>query len=305
MKGRDLFDANSIVDTPGLDRRKIKLAAMVLGVSNTNDDWRKASSARIDGSEKDIRDRLLPCLPEGHFDSFGGIKPWLDRSVEKCRRELAPLYEFNAKETASLDAFLDEGRLDASLLEDASREARAAIQANPVLHRVGNAIQEGRFTVTSAQEKERQRQDWELQLACALTERIAPDGDSGESHRGLRRPVQDALAAARKTVGVSQEAVDDLAANIARARAEADARVKLTREFSDAPLFEFRACFAGHPRSSRGDLLHPCNAAIKQRVEALDRSDLAPTDLEQVVARAAVVSAGARTRKRPGSWWRR
>ena len=179
-------------------------------------------------------------------------------------------------------------------LDAASPDVRAAVQANPVLHRIGKALQEGRFTITSAHDKTLQRQNWELQLACALTERIAPDADSGEFHRGLRKPVQDALAAARKTVGVSQEAVDELAAEIARARTEADVRVKLTREFSDAPFFESKARFGGHPRFSRGDLLRPYEAAIKQRVEGLDRSDLAPTDLERVVARAAVVSDGTR-----------
>ncbi len=294
VKGRDLFDANAIIDTPGLDPQKIKLAAMVFGMTITTDDWRKVSSARIGGTEKDIRDSLLPCLPEGYFDAFGGIKAWLDVSVEKCRRELAPMYEFNEKEKAFLDAFLDEGRLDAGLLDAASREARAAIEANPVLHRIGKALQEGRFTITSAPEKERLREDRELQLACALTERIAPSADDPEFHRTLRMPVRDTLAAAGKTVGVSQEAVDGLAAQIARARAETDLRVELTREFSTNPLFASRARFEGHPGFSRGDLLTPYDAAVKERLEELGRKDVPPTDLELVVARAAVVSAGTR-----------
>ena len=148
------------------------------------------------------------------------------------------------------------------------------------------------LTAKGAQEGEQQRAGRELQLACALTERIAPCPDDGELHRRLPVPVRDALAAAGKTEGVSQEAVDELAAKIARERAEADVRVELTREFSDAPLFEFKARFAGHPRFSRGDLLRPYDAAIKERIAALDRTTPVPSDLERLVARAAVASAG-------------
>ena len=141
-------------------------------------------------------------------------------------------------------------------------------------------------------EGERQREDRELQLACALTERIAPGPDDGGFHRRLPQPVQDALATADKTEGVSRDAVDALAAEIARARTEADVRVKLTREFSDAPLYESRARFAGHPRFSRGDLLRPYDAAIKERIAALDLTKPVPSDLERLVARTAVASAG-------------
>ena len=294
VKGRDLFDANTIVDTPGLDLQKIRLAGMVYGMTNTTDDWRTVTSARIDGTEKDIRDSLLPCLPDGYFDAFGGIKAWLDRSIEKCRRDMAPMYEFNEREMAFMNTFLDEGRLDASLLDAASNEVREAIQSNPVLHRIGKALEAGRFTITSAPEKQRRREDMELQLACALTERIAPSPDDEEFHRKLGKPVRDALAAAGKTVGVSQAAVDDVAAQIARARAEADLRVDLTREFSRLPLHESRARFEGHPRFSRGDIRKPYDAAIKEKMKELDRKGVIPTDLEQVVARALVVSEGTR-----------
>ena len=59
-----------------------------------------------------------------------------------------------------------------------------------------------------------------LVLSCALTERIAPSPDESDFHRRLPMPVRDTLAAASKAVDVSQEAVDELAAKIARARAE-------------------------------------------------------------------------------------
>ena len=135
-------------------------------------------------------------------------------------------------------------------------------------------------------------QDRELQLACALTERIAPSPDESDFHRQLPRPVRDTLAAASKAVDVSQEAVDELAAKIARARTATDLRVELTREFSDSTLHEFKARFEGHPRFSRGDMLTPYDAAIKERMKDLDRNGVVPDDLERIVARAAVASAG-------------
>ncbi len=292
-KGRDLFDAGTVVGMHGLDWRRIKLAAMVHGMVNTNDDWRKVSSDRINGSEKDIRDSLLPCLPDGYFDAFGGIGPWLDRSVKRCRRGLAPIFEFDAKETAFLNAFLDECRLEPGLLE-ANAETRSAIQANPVLHRIGKALQEGRFMITSAAEKERQRADWELRLACALTERIPPSGDDGAFHRRIRLEVRDGLAAAKKTAGISKDAVDQLASTIARARAEADLRVQVTREISDIPDFEFRARFEGHPGFSRRELSERYDRVIQERMELLSRNGVVPNDLETVVARAVIASAGTR-----------
>ena len=121
---------------------------------------------------------------------------------------------------------------------------------------------------------------------------MAPSPDDGGFHRLLPGPVRDTLAVAGRAAGASREAVDGLAAKIARARAEADLRVELTREFSDAPLFEFRARFAGHPGFARGDLLAPYDAGVKERIERLDRAGVVPDDLERVVARAAVVSEG-------------
>ena len=141
-------------------------------------------------------------------------------------------------------------------------------------------------------EDTRQRLDRQLQLTCAITERIAPCPEDGDFHRRLPKPIQDALAAAGKAGGVSQEAVDELAAKIARARAETDLRVELTREFSDSTLHEFKARFEGHPRFSRGDMLNPYDAAIKERIATLDRTPPVPDELEQTVARAAVASDG-------------
>ena len=45
-------------------------------------------------------------------------------------------------------------------------------------------------------------QDRELQLTCGITERVAPCPDDGNFHCRLPTPVQDALAAAGKTVSV-------------------------------------------------------------------------------------------------------
>ena len=76
-------------------------------------------------------------------------------------------------------------------------------------------------------EDARHSPDRELQSACALAERIITCPDDGEFHRRLPKSVRDAFAVVAKTRGVPQEAVDELAAKFARARAEADVRAKL------------------------------------------------------------------------------
>ena len=296
--------AKAVMGRHGLDAR------------HSHDLHRLADQARNAGHDalaEDFR-RMNGATRTDHVARYDGAT---QKSLARAIARLPVVLDLMRKELADIpESFLDPaeaGRLAdtaARLLSNGAGSLRDAIQRDgtdmqppepygwlkpliasrepfaSTLDATADALREG------SRVPDKDLQDRELQLACALTERIAPSPDESDFHRRLPKPVQDTLAAASKAVGVSQEAIDELAAEIARARAEADVRVELTQEFSDSPLHEFRARFEGHPRFSRGDMLTPYDAAIKERMKDLDRNGVVPDDLERIVARAAVASAG-------------
>ena len=71
-RARDLFDARSIADMPGLDWRRVKFAALVLGAGDRHTDWRELSPSSIKGNFPDLQGSLEPCLPKGYLEAFGG-----------------------------------------------------------------------------------------------------------------------------------------------------------------------------------------------------------------------------------------
>jgi len=284
-KARDLFDALTVLGMPGLDWRKIRLAVTVLGAADPGGDWREASPAMIRGDAADVRASLSHCLPSGYFDAFGGPEAWMAGAVERCRRELAHVFERTEGERGFLDAFLDGGRIDADALE-ATGTTRAAIAADPGLNRLGNAIREGRFTVLGATARERRRTDRELRLLSAVTSRTPY---SRRIHRRLHVEIRKALGMAESGRGIFQRDADRLAGEIAMARAATDLRVAITRETGGVPLHEAEARFRGRPNMplalmARYDRIHD------ERTEALVGKDVAPTDLERVVARVVVAT---------------
>ena len=116
-RARDLFDARSIADMPGLDWRRVKLAALVLGAGDRHTDWRELSPSSIKGDFPDLQGSLVPCLPKGYPGAFGGRQGRLDDSVNTCRSALVPLFRLTDGERAFLRAVLDRGKVDASHLD--------------------------------------------------------------------------------------------------------------------------------------------------------------------------------------------
>ena len=243
-KARDLFDARVIVGMPNVDWSRARVAALALGAADRHLDWRELSPSAIKGNMADMRDNLEICLPASHFDPFGGREAWLDETVRTCREALAPMFRLTDQERAFLGAVLDDGVADASHL-DVDEETRRRIERRPTLQTRARIVREAQDRSRVAEERARQRPDMALQLACALTERIDPEG---QSHWGnLLEGIEKLLVASDRRQDVSEHAVLECAKGIARKRAEADLRVKATKKAGGELIHELEARFEGKP----------------------------------------------------------
>ncbi len=129
---RDLFDAHRIIGMAHLDWAKIKIATLMIGASAKSFDWRTASPDVIGCEVGDITNKLIMCLHDRYFESFGGPEAWIRAVTAECRQGLASLFQFTEGETAFLQGVLDNGTIDASRL-DAPTPVRAAIEVCPAL----------------------------------------------------------------------------------------------------------------------------------------------------------------------------
>jgi len=128
---RDLFDARRILSIKGLDWKAIKAAVLAFGASGRRD-WRTLSVASLEGDPRELRQKLMICLPRGRFAGKGEIEAWIEETVALCRERFAFLFELTADEQAFLDGVLDRGEVNADLL-DVALEVRARITAMPML----------------------------------------------------------------------------------------------------------------------------------------------------------------------------
>ncbi len=290
-KSRDLFDADFILGLPDLDWRKIKHATLVLGAWQYRGDWREVSTDQIDGNMKELRRNLLDCLPRGHFDSFGSPERWLHDTVNRCRRELAPVFEFTEGERAFLNDFLDRGRIDPGHLATGA-ETEAAINAYPALRGMAEAIRKGEFKVIGLAAQERRLSDNALRLACAVTERI--ETSAGFHWGDLPDKIKERLNFAESRRNVPADAVGARAAEIARKRAEADLRVGAARTLRGASIHEFRARYKGNAKFSMRHKQKRYERLVDEGMQKLAREGVQPTDLEVAAARTEVASQGTR-----------
>jgi len=112
---RDLFDARRLLAVASLDWTRIRAAVLAFGASGRRD-WRLASLDDIGGDPRELRQKLVICLPRDYFEAAGGVARWIEESVAICRERLAFLFDRSAGEQAFLDGVLDRGEIDASLL---------------------------------------------------------------------------------------------------------------------------------------------------------------------------------------------
>ena len=86
----------------------------------------------IKGDPRELRQKLMICLPRGYFGSKDAIDSWIEATVAFCRERCAFLLELAEAERRFLDGVLDRGEIDADLL-DVSPEIRARIAVMPML----------------------------------------------------------------------------------------------------------------------------------------------------------------------------
>ena len=287
-RARDLFDARVIADMPDVDWPRARVAALALGAADRRLDWRELSPSSINGNVEDVRENLEICLPVEHFDAFGGHQRWLDDTVRTCRDALAPMFRLTDREQAFLGAVLDHGVIDASHL-DVDEGTRRRIEARPTLQERARIVREEQDRARVAEERERQRPDMALRLASALTERASPEGQTQWGN--LRERIEKQLVASDRRQDVPEDAVQECARGIARKRAEADLRVRATKEAGGELIHELEARFGGAP----GLPLREQDAydeALRAGLERLSREDIRPDRLELAAARLAVTPQG-------------
>ena len=121
---RDLFDARRIFAMKDLDWQLIKAAMLGIGASGRAD-WRTISLDAVGADEKELRAKLLMCLPRTYFDAHGSIEDWTAAAIEECRTHLQPILALSDDERAFLDGVIDKGEINASLLDvDAGLQQR-------------------------------------------------------------------------------------------------------------------------------------------------------------------------------------
>ncbi len=128
-----------------------------------------------------------------------------------------------------------------------------------------------------------------MQLAAALTERIAPT--EGIHGRDMQRRIGEAMRLP-SSAAVPEGDIAQLAGEIARRRAEADIRVELVRSMSPAPAVEAGARFRGAPQLHRSDHRRRYNEELPMLLAGLEGDGVTPTELEREVARAALTARG-------------
>ncbi len=134
-----------------------------------------------------------------------------------------------------------------------------------------------------------QLRDRVLQLALALTERVAPT--KGVHGRDMNRRIREALCLP-SSGAVAENDVVRLAARIAHRRAEADIRVELVRSMSASPLHESAARYHGEVGSHRSDHRKRWGEELPKRLAGLGRDGVTPSELEREVACVALAARG-------------
>ena len=127
-----------------------------------------------------------------------------------------------------------------------------------------------------------------LVLSCAVSERV--DASSSVHRATLRHDVEEVLQASDLARDVPRTEVEEIAAGIARKRAETDLRVAAAHEVGEGEYFEVMAQFEGDPGYTAKEDRQAYHAALARRRPGLYQKESLPTVIELRVARAVVAT---------------
>ena len=114
-KARDLFDSHRILHMDGLDFERLRIAFVVYGAMNRKD-WRTVSVEDVDFDTAELDQQLIPTLRLGATQRTKESGNYGKTLVKECRQALSMLLPFNDAEREFLDALLDKGEIDATIL---------------------------------------------------------------------------------------------------------------------------------------------------------------------------------------------
>lgn len=130
-QARDLFDSHRILRLDNLDRHLLRIGFVVYGAMNRKD-WRSVTAEDVDIDAAEMARQLIPTLRATAAEDLPKSAEYGTRLVMKCREGLSALLPFTDSERSFLDALLDRGVIDATILTaDASLQQR--IQGHPLL----------------------------------------------------------------------------------------------------------------------------------------------------------------------------
>ena len=130
-QARDLFDCRSIAQSLELDPKLLRIAFVTYGGMNRKD-WREVSITDIGFDAEELSAKLIPTLHGSAFPTGVAASVYGQNLVNECTAYLGLVLPLQEAELAFLDALLEEGHIDASLLTN-DPELCQRIEAHPWL----------------------------------------------------------------------------------------------------------------------------------------------------------------------------
>ena len=130
-QARDLFDAHRLLRSGLLDAERLRLAFVVYGAMNRKD-WRTVSVDDVSFDPVDLERNLSPTLNSREQVADASADGYGTRMVNECREALSAVLPISEAERVFLDALLDEGRIEPSLLTD-DESLQDRIRRQPLL----------------------------------------------------------------------------------------------------------------------------------------------------------------------------
>ena len=202
-------------------------------------------------------------------------------------RDRADAWIEDAGRTMERERALREGMTDRERAAHLAAAGRKPEALDEVMDGIGSRV--------AREEEERARMqlaDDVLVLSCAVSERV--DAVSPVHRDTLPADIAEVLQFSDRAGDVPGAEVREIAAGIARKRAETDLRVVATREVGDGEYFELKARYRGGPDFIHSRKEAEYKAAVERLTPLLDGADSLPTSRETRVARAVIATRGTK-----------